>query len=381
MSTPERWDIFCRVVDNFGDAGVCWRLARLLASEHAASVRLCIDDLETLGRLHPDVRDAAMQRVDGIDVMRWDEASDIAPESVEVIVDAFGCGPPETYLERAAAADEPPLWIVLEYLSAEPWVSGHHGLPSPHPRLPLERYFFFPGFTADTAGLLREGDLLARRDAFDASHAAALWRGLGFAPLPAAALSVFVFAYAFAPLHELLSAWAEGRQSVVAVIPEGVLAAEARRFFGAGSGATLTRGRLEARFVPFVPQARFDELLWACDVAFVRGEDSFVRAQWAAKPFVWHIYAQAEDAHRLKLDAFLDLYSAGLAPEAATALRELSYAWNRLGGAPASTASAWAAFARCLPGLREHARAWSARLAQSGELAANLARFCSDKLK
>jgi hypothetical protein len=21
------WDIFCRVIDNFGDIGVCWRLA------------------------------------------------------------------------------------------------------------------------------------------------------------------------------------------------------------------------------------------------------------------------------------------------------------------------------------------------------------------
>ena len=381
MHKPKRWDIFCRVVDNFGDAGVCWRLARLLAAEHAASVRLCIDDVKTLGRLHPDVHDAPRQRVEGVEIVRWAEGADPAPDGVEVIVDAFGCGPPEAYLEQAAAAETRPLWIVLEYLSAEPWVAEHHGLPSPHPRLPLERYFFFPGFTEGSGGLLREHDLPARRDAFDASHAAAFWRELGFAPPSGDALTVLVFAYAFAPLHELFAAWADGSQPVVAVVPEGALAAGARRFFDGRAGETLTRGRLEARFVPFGPQARFDELLWACDAAFVRGEDSVVRAQWAARPLVWHIYAQAGEAHRLKLDAFLDLYGADLPQDAAAAVRDLSFAWNQLGGGRVSTAAAWAAFARQLPALRAHGAAWSARLAQTGELAANLARFCSDKLK
>ena len=37
------WDVFCRVVDNYGDAAVCWRLARQLADEHGARVRLWID--------------------------------------------------------------------------------------------------------------------------------------------------------------------------------------------------------------------------------------------------------------------------------------------------------------------------------------------------
>ena len=39
------WDIFCSVVDNFGDIGVCWRLARRLSAGLGQQVRLWVDDL------------------------------------------------------------------------------------------------------------------------------------------------------------------------------------------------------------------------------------------------------------------------------------------------------------------------------------------------
>ncbi|HEX2828809.1 MAG TPA: elongation factor P maturation arginine rhamnosyltransferase EarP [Burkholderiales bacterium] len=377
MRNTERWDIFCRVVDNFGDAGVCWRLARILAAEHGFDVRVCIDDVATLARLQP-------QATEGLEVVCWGREGDIPADGVTVIVEAFGCGVPDAYLEDAARQGTRPLWIVLEYLSAEAWVPEHHGLPSPHPRLPIERWFFFPGFTPRTGGLLRERDLLARRDAFGAEAGAACWRELGFAPPAPSATTVLVFAYPFAPLSELLAAWADGPDRVVAAIPDSALAAEALRFFGATGppqDRTLTRGALEVRFVPFVPQARFDELLWSCDVLFVRGEDSIVRAQWAARPFVWHIYAQEEQAHRRKLEAFVDAYCAGLEPAAAAAVRDLMLAWNHLDGGRVSVGSAWAAYARLLPVLERHGREWSERLVQAGELAAKLALFSADKLK
>jgi uncharacterized repeat protein (TIGR03837 family) len=382
--TPERWDVFCRVVDNFGDAGVCWRLARLLVAEHALPVRLYIDDPATLARLHPKVTDVARQHVAGVEIVCWDDVGFDAREAegVQVIVEAFGCGVPEGYLERAAAAARSPLWIVLEYLSAESWVPSHHGLPSPHPRLPLERYFFFPGFTPGTGGLLREGDLDAHREDFGAARRDRLWADLGFAPPPADALTAFVFAYPFAPLAELLTAWAAGERSIVAFFPDGALATEALRFFGADTlphDRRLSRGALEARFVPFVPQSRFDALLWTSDVNFVRGEDSIVRAQWAAKPFVWHIYAQQAEAHRAKLEAFLGAYCNGLPAPAASAARELMLAWNQLGRGGVS--QAWADYARQLPALSAYGPRWADRLTAAGELAANLAQFCFGKLK
>ena len=133
-------------------------------------MRLWIDDLESLRRLNPAVSSVDRQTVDGVEVRRWpDEFPAIAP--AEVVIEAFGCGIPERYAEAMASATPRPLWIVLEYLSAEPWVPDHHGLPSPHPRYSLERYFFFPGFVKGTGGLLREADVFARRDSFDAAQA------------------------------------------------------------------------------------------------------------------------------------------------------------------------------------------------------------------
>ena len=128
--------------------------------------------------------------------------------------------------------------------------------------------------------------------------------------------------------------------------------------------------------LPFLEQDDYDRLLWCCDVNFVRGEDSFVRAQWAGQGFVWQPYPQAEDAHRLKLDAFLDRYAVGLNPEAATALRAMSSAWNDRGDA----GYAWRAFADARSGLAAHTGAWAARLAAMPDLAASLVRFCADRV-
>jgi uncharacterized repeat protein (TIGR03837 family) len=382
----ERWDIFCRVVDNFGDAGVCWRLARKLALEHHFRVRLWIDDLPTLARLHPGVADTPRQGVEGVEIFKWDGdgAAAAHPSGTQVVIEAFGCSVPEAYVDAMAGESRPPLWIVLEYLSAEPWVAAHHGLPSPHPRLPLERYFFFPGFVEGTGGLLREQDLFARRDAFGAEQPDAFWRAAGFEPPPPEALTVSMFAYETAPLDALLRVWETAARPTVVAIPEGTLAGAALGYLEGASvpaGRVLRRGALEVRVMPFVPQARFDELLWSCDVAFVRGEDSFVRAQWAARPFVWHIYPQEERAHWRKLEAFLAVYSSGLAAPAASAVHDLMRAWNHVDTAPVSLAPAWAAFALQLEPLRDHAREWAQRTARVGELADNLARFCLDKLK
>ena len=132
-----------------------------------------------------------------------------------------------------------------------------------------------------------------------------------------------------------------------------------REYLNTPDGDRARRGLLEVRFVPFVPQAAYDDLLWACDVNFVRGEDSFVRAQWAGRPFVWHIYPQADDAHRIKLDAFLALYGAVLQPPAVQSMRGLWHAWNGVLGAP-PIESAWQAFCVELDAQRRGLARWQA---------------------
>ena len=379
-----RWDIFCKVVDNFGDAGVAWRLARQLAHEHALAVRLWIDELRPLARFVPGVDSGCdMQRVDGIEIRQWRTPfAEVAP--ADVVVEAFGCGLPDVYSSAMARASPPPVWVVLEYLTAEPWIDAAHGLPSPHPRLALTRRFWFPGFTNGTGGLQREAGLIEARDAFrrDAKARAQLWETLAL-PVPAAGeCRVSFYCYPGPAVPALFDAWADGDESVSCLVPDGA-AAGAVDAWTAGDvphpGRPVSRGHLTLHSVPFVTQEVFDRLLWSCDVNFVRGEDSFVRAQWAARPFVWHIYPQAENAHLLKLDAFVDRYVDGLGPPEAAAVRRMFNAWN---GATANDdiGGAWRAFAAVRPALLRHGEVWSNQLAALPELVAGLVKAASDRL-
>ena len=383
MPASPRWDIFCTVVDNYGDVGVAWRLARQLAGEHAIAVRLFVDDMHALARLAPEI-DAATseQRARGVDVRRWGGArADLAAEPGDVVVEAFGCGLPPAYLEAMAARGRPPVWINLEYLSAESWIEGCHGLASRHATLPLTRYFFFPGFTAKSGGLLRERDLVARRDRFRAAPRAreALWAALGIAAPAAEALVVSLFCYPNAPLPSLIDAWAESNRPILCVVPDGTASAMLERWTGSvvlQAGKRFGRKALTLASVPFVAQDDYDKLLWACDVNFVRGEDSFVRAQWAARPLIWHVYPQTENAHRLKLDAFLARYDAALPLDPAEVLRSLSIAWNGEGDAGA----AWQQFVAAHAALRTHAESWASALAARSDLAEGLVKFCMDRV-
>ena len=378
-----RWDIFSVAVDNYGDVGVAWRLARQLVTERGFGVRLFVDDLATLARLAPEIDSARDQQVVvGVEVHRWDgpRANSLADPDA-VVIEAFGCGLPAAYLAAMAARARQPVWINLEYLSAEPWIEGCHGLASRHATLPLTRYFFFPGFSAASGGLLREHDLFARRDRFRADPRArtALWRTLGVAAPGAETLVVSLFCYANAVLPALLDAWAGGDRPLLCAVPEGVASAALERWTGGSApraGAQLVRGRLTLAIVPFVAQDDYDQLLWACDVNFVRGEDSFVRAQWAARPLVWHVYPQTEDAHRLKLEAFLARYCADLAADAATPLRRFALAWNGEG----DSAAAWQPFIAARETFSAHAARWAAERAAEADLASALVKFCSDRV-
>jgi len=394
-------DIFCNVIDNYGDIGVCWRLARQLANEHGLTVRLWVDDLGSLAKLCHEA-DAArdIQHCRGVEVRRWYESGnpptlrylrangdEEAIQPAELVIEAFACKLPQSYIE-AMAAQQQSVWINLEYLSAEDWVHGCHGLPSPHPSLPLEKYFFFPGFTKQTGGLLLERDLFARRDAFqsDAVRQQAFWQSCGMEAPPAEMLKISLFGYENDALAGLFDAWSNGAQPVLCLVPEGRILPQVKQYFGdfdsprplAGEGlgerGSYSSGSLRVRVLPFVEQERYDELLWACDINFVRGEDSCVRAQWAARPFVWHIYPQHDGVHMQKLRSFMARYCAELPPEVARALHGLWEAWNGGCEAPISIGKAWNDFHVYQSMLRQRAQGWALELA-ANNLALNLLDF------
>jgi uncharacterized repeat protein (TIGR03837 family) len=368
-------DIFCTVVDNYGDIGVCWRLARQLANEQGLSVRLWVDDLRSFGMLCLEL-DAGLdvQRCRGVEVRRWTSGFS-AVEPADLVINAFACQLPQSYVEAMAVREPKPVWLNLEYLSAEDWVEGCHKLPSPHPTLPLTKYFFFPGFTEKTGGLLLEQDLLARRDVFQSDVGAqeCYWQSLGVPERVAGELRVSLFSYENEAMEELLGCWEQGDQPVTCLLPEGRALPQVASYFGqpAGkAGAVWQRGNLCVHVLPFVEQERYDELLWACDVNFVRGEDSCVRAQWAGNPFIWQIYPQHDGVHLAKLEALRVRYTAGLSPEAAQAVRDLWLAWN--GGQ--DIAAAWTHFRAQRGVLAQHGKEWEDRLANNN-LALNLLDF------
>ncbi len=384
MAVRPRWDIFCTVVDNYGDIGVCWRLARQLAAERGYVVRLWVDDLASFARIRPEVvAGTQSQAVGGVEVRWWREPFP-ETEPADVVVEAFACSPPGSYVAAMAARARKPVWINLEYLSAESWIEGCHRLPSPHPRLPLVKHFFFPGFSEASGGLLLERGLLEARRRFDASadERARFWQSLELAPPAPSALQVSLFCYPQSGTTGLLRAWAEGDTPVRCLVPQGTAVGALAEFFGTGAlaaGTRLQREALEIAVFPFLDQDRYDRLLWACDVNLVRGEDSFVRAQWAARPLLWQIYPQKEDAHWPKLEAFLERYCAGLPAEAAADARVFWEAWNR--GEPRAVAAAWPRYRGHLPQLRTQARKWAETLAKQGNLANRLAEFCENLLK
>lgn len=356
------WDIFCRVIDNYGDIGICWRLARQLVAEHGRQVRLWVDDLSSLRPLCPAIDPAlARQSVQGVEVRHW--AGDISVErSADVVIESFACELPAPYLAAMAVAKPKPCWINLEYLTAESWAADCHGMASPHPALPLTKYFFFPGFAANTGGLLRETNLLTERDRYQAH-------------LPARDhLEISLFCYDTAPVGELLAALKTAQPSIVHVPPGKPLAAVMRHLPGTGP---WQHGYAKIEPIPFMPLDEYDRLLWRSDINFVRGEDSFVRAQWAGKPFVWQIYQQDEDAHLVKLSAFLERHCAAMDENSAQATREMFTAWN--GGEP-DLATAFQRFAENRRAIADANRAWCEDLASRDDLASALINFCASKV-
>ncbi|MBT1266703.1 elongation factor P maturation arginine rhamnosyltransferase EarP [Pseudomonas sp. VS38] len=369
-----RWDIFCSVVDNYGDIGVTWRLARQLVAEQGCAVRLWVDDLRAFERMCPEIDVQVHQQwQEGVDVRYW--PSDWpATDAADVVIAAFACQLPPGYMEAMAARDRTPLWMNLDYLSAEDWVVGCHGLPSVKFK-GVQKYFFFPGFRPGTGGLLREAGLLEQRDAFqqDAAARQQFLQALGVFPVDGARM-MSLFAYENAGLASWLDVLAADGRATHLLVPEGRILGDVQGWLGVESlevGDVHRRDGLTVQVLPFVRQEQYDRLLWCCDFNAVRGEDSFVRAQWAGRPLLWHIYRQDEDIHLDKLDAFLELYTEGLSPAAKVALVGLWQAWN----ADGDMALCWKMLLEHWPEVTANAEKWALEQASRTDLATALVQF------
>lgn len=376
MATARVWDIFCKVIDNFGDIGLCWRLAVDLASR-GHTVRLWVDDASALRWMAP-------AGCEGVHVLPWPQegkpldlqAAGLAQQPTDVLVEAFGCEIAPEFLaacaDAAQASGRTPVWINLEYLSAEDYVERSHTLPSPvqnGPAAGWTKWFFYPGFTDNTGGLLREPGLLERQAQFDRAS----WLQAHGIPGEGQTL-VALFCYEPPALQSLLAQFArQGLQGrpVRLLVAAGRAAAAVRALAGDNPGQ-IGGTQLSISYLPLLAQTEFDHLLWACDLNFVRGEDSVVRALWAGKPFVWQIYPQHDNVHLAKLQAFLDWL------QAPPSLRAFHAAWNSQ-EAPQGAATDPPPLPADLPIWQAATQASRARLAAQDDLATRLLGFVAKK--
>ncbi len=389
MRAPPIWDIFCKVIDNYGDIGVCWRLACGLAARGCA-VRLWADDASALAWMAP-------QGCASVAVKGWADTAGYTPG--DVLVEAFGCEAAPEIIASCAMfywANRPkgmhkPVWINLEYLSAEPYVQRSHALPSPvmsGPAQGMTKWFFYPGFTSGTGGLLREADLLTRQAHFN--HRGWLaQQGLGSTQAPVEAQVdapidrqaeqiISLFCYEPAALRPWLQQLANGPQRTILLVTPGRAAAAVKTCINADFSSKIANKpnsagyeqlqlleHLACFYLPAFSQADYDHLLGSCHLNMVRGEDSVVRALWAGKPFIWHIYPQADGAHAAKLDAFLGWL------QAPADVRLFHHVWNGLSTQPLPAVD-YPAYAAVVQSARQ-------RLLAQGDLVTQLVDFVAEK--
>jgi uncharacterized repeat protein (TIGR03837 family) len=296
-----RWVIFCRVIDNLGDAGVCWRLACQLTEQFKLAVDLVIDQPHVLARFGRRATTTAATAAP-LRTISWLEADDLPLGDTTIA--AFACRLPANYQQRLAARQAKSAhrrdWFNLEYLSAQKWVEQIHLLASTHADGSVET-FFMPGFTEKTGGLIREQTITPK------STRDAIRRAWGIDQQ----FAVSLFCYPTAPvsfLLEMLSAAGAKLNSEVVLLVNEDLAIQlniknslisAQPRFAQDSSPVV-------RVFPFQSQSAYDDLLLACDLNFVRGEDSWVRAIWAGQPFIWQAYEQDSATVQQKVRAFAD---------------------------------------------------------------------------
>ena len=383
------WDIFCKVVDNFGDIGVCWRLAEQLAHEHGLQVRLFVDDVQVASKIIRTIDfNKTSQIIDNIEIVIWNEAA-VFDVSADVVIEAFACELPQKYLDLMTPET---VWVNLEYLSAEPWVADFHGKHSliNHKK----RHFFFPGFNENTGGLIREKNAVRTNQKWipatnphlnplpEGEEATALPpsgrkldRGLAHLTVDKQTFNISLFCYEHAALQALFHAAAGGMQKTTIYAPLTNSIQKIAPFFDLENlkvGDILMKDQLTLQVLPFLSQAEYDELLWRCDLNFVRGEDSWVRAIWAGKPFIWQPYVQNEGAHIVKLNAFLDVFYADLSADKKMMVCEAHGYWLSGHGSE----HVWENYFKWLTEIALATQEKSRQLARQPDLATKLLEFC-----
>lgn len=397
-------DILCKVVDNYGDIGFAYRLARSLSERpDAPRLRLVVDDFDAFALLDPAVDPSlAQQVVHGWELYRWRESgageatASFRARRPRIVLECFACGRPD-WLEAILfepGTEEACLIVDIEHLTAEAYADDFHHMPSLTRSPRVKKAIFLPGFTAATGGLVvDESFARARlRASSDESHAslrrelldrlgpqagaadsagdAAAARSPAGTAEGAAALRLedcfWVCVFSYERDYGRIIADLASYQALVAAdgsAPLLVLAAAGRSqdcFVAAWSAAGEPFPLIR---LPFLPQEIWDELLLACDFSIVRGEDSWARAALAGNPFLWQAYPQENRYQLVKVAAFLEI----LMPHFIT---ETPIPAGRTGTAVSGTAAAFSFLRDLYMAFNDRDRDWAGETGQEEILSA-----------
>ncbi|AFN35695.1 elongation factor P maturation arginine rhamnosyltransferase EarP [Taylorella equigenitalis] len=307
--TPTSIDIFCNVIDNYGDIGVSWRLSKALPLYiNPTKVRFFTNKKSTFKTLVPKLNEKNIV-VEFYEDLHDAKFQDLIP--ADLVIEAFGCDLPQTYIKNMPSNTK--LWINLEYISAEKWIESYHLMPSIQ-KNGVKKFFFMPGFTAKSGGLLHADlsncDFINDEFSNNSCSKSLLdWISEHIGE----SLSIHkkngdgiitIFTYPQAPISRLIEKIQSSKlrdKKIAYLIPKSV-------FEKSPCISKIHLNKNHQIYVcDFVPHSDFDYLLRVGNLNIVRGEDSMVRAIWNHSPFLWNIYPQTEDTHLKKLEAWLEI--------------------------------------------------------------------------
>ena len=281
-------DIFCEVVDNYGDVGVAYRLARGFKRIYPdKKLRFIINQMEEINLI---------KKSDDIEIVSYKDISKIE-SSADLILETFGCEIPKEYMDKALENSK--FIINLEYFSAETWVDDFH-LQESFLGGKLKKYFFIPGLSEKSGGVLLDNEFLERKKKVEENKEYYLEK-FGINEKYDLIGSVFSYEKNFDSLVEELKKL--DKKILLLILSE-----KTQKNFIKYFDNNNNYDKIKIVKLPFFTYDKYEELLALCDFNFVRGEDSFARALLLEKPFLWHIYPQEENIHIKKLEGFLEKY-------------------------------------------------------------------------
>ena len=281
-------DIFCEVIDNYGDVGVAYRLARELKRIYPnKELRFIINQTEELNLI---------KKNDDIIVIDYKDVDEIE-QPADLVIETFACNIPEIYMDKALKTSK--LMINLEYFSSEDWVDDFH-LQESFLGGNLKKYFFIPGLSEKSGGIILDKEFLDRKNKVQENREYYL-KQFNIDEKYDLIISVFSYEKNF---DNFLKTLQKLDKKVLLLL----LSEKTQKNFIKYFDNNDYYDKIKAVKLPFFTYDKYEKLLALCDINLVRGEDSFVRALLLAKPFLWHIYPQDENAHIIKLESFLEKY-------------------------------------------------------------------------